>query len=400
MPIDQPSPERPRVVRPAPDASEDEVSGLPQPDGDLEDESETLGLDDDEEDGEPEREASWLDDDEAASELETEAVDELEGEDSAMDDAVLAIDDDPLETDPEARFSEGSEAEGNLDIGDEDIDAEAAPLGVDDGAEGMGDEASEGDDGEGVSLRDGAGDELASDLLVAESTLAIASTEEPRESDEPVVGLCVLDAELVLVRRQSLTVGRASHPLPLGDETLVGAAALDEDRLLVWTDRGSGYLFDVLSEALQPIDSSHRWTSAASDRRGGAWVLDPEGFVRHLGWTADELVLAAPEAGRVPGARRIVAPKHDPALYLLSGRAVTRLLGGQTTSLDHDATAIGLDRDGALLVARDTEVVKRAAEGTQHLASAPQTVDDLVVIDRALLVLSAGRARFVEGRDG
>jgi hypothetical protein len=197
-----PSLERPRRPRAQDDL--DDVPGLPMPDGDHQGDEALLDLDDDDAEADPE--GTWLDDTADSGHLESEGIDDLEAESSALDDAYLPIDDDPLDLDPETRWTDGSEAESALPV-DELEGADAPPLGVDDGAEGIADDRDPSELDEGPSSL--GSDDLASDLTVGDPLPALATEDDAEAVDEPALALSALDGELVLVHAEALRVGRA-----------------------------------------------------------------------------------------------------------------------------------------------------------------------------------------------
>ena len=404
MPTD-PSLERPRRPRAQDDL--DDVPGLPMPDGDHQGDEALLDLDDDDAEADPE--GTWLDDTADSGHLESEGIDDLEGESSALDDAYLAIDDDPLELDPETRWTDGSEAESALPV-DELEGADAPPLGVDDGAEGIAEDRDPSELDEGPSSL--GSDDLASDLTVGDPLPALATEDDAEAVDEPALALSALDGELVLVHAEALRVGRARLPIALEEgDALAGAVALDDARLLLFTRERRGYVFEVHGEELLPLEG--RIVDAAPDRRGGAFLLDDGGAVTLLAQSGEQggKVLSV-----IAHALRLSSVPADPsALYAWckgpDGEALVRLdlAAARATTVRIEGvpegarlTALAVSRDGALLLAVIAEPGRASVyrlEGAsagharcRRIASQEGgPIEALVTVDRSLVALREGR---------
>lgn len=126
------------------EADDDVTEDLPRDEGPVDPSVEDAADDDFDAEALPsEREGhTWLGDEGVEGlDVPGEPIDDLEhGAGSALDDDTLAIDDDPLDLDPESTWTDGSEAQDGLFVGALLDDDDAPPSSADDGAEGLPDD--------------------------------------------------------------------------------------------------------------------------------------------------------------------------------------------------------------------------------------------------------------------
>ncbi len=391
------------------EADDDTTDDLPRETGPVDEAASDDATDDDfdAEQLEPEGDShTWLEDDAVVGiDVPGEPIDALEGE-SAMDDATLAIDDDPLDLDPESTWTEDSEAEGALFVGEllEDDDAMAA--GADDGAEGLPDETADLPDVAAGEAAGEDGDELADDLMVSEGTAALGARTFPF-LDELTVAIASFEGELVQVTPRALHVGAQSIAIELeAGESLAGATALDAEHLLVWSSAGRAQVLAVFSQRAVPIEGVVR--RAFADGLGGAWLLGDDGAISHRPSAPRADGLGDPRSlGVVPRAFELVGTRLAPdVLYVLvrdgEGAGLCTLEGGVITprALPRLPTALAVDDDARVLVAMGERVAlldalpSALAEPSENEAAAPIT--GMCTVDRALVVLADARASLRE----
>lgn|GEM_PF-2469685 len=389
---------------PQPKVPDDDVTeDLPRDEGPLEEPSVEDDFDADQlapEQVSPERERSWLGEDGIEGiDVPGEPLDALEGdgEGTLLDDSTLAIDDDPLELDPESSWTDGSEAEGSLFVG-ELLDDDEGSARADDGEEGLiEDDAPELDEAASAAL---GGDELADDLVVSEGEGALRISVLPFR-DELTVGIASFEGELVQVTPHALYVGALPIPVALeAGESLAGAAALDDQHLLIWSSRGRAQMLAVFSQRALALDVVvHR---AVSDGVGGAWIIGADGALAHLPSAPRAERLGRPRSlGNVKGAFDLASTRRKPDVLCVLARdgGALRLLsvrGGEAVelALGTPPTALTVDEDDRLLVAVGSRVA-RIAEATALEDRPPDDaapITAMCTVDRTLVVLRDARA--------
>lgn len=381
------------------EADDDETEDLPRDEGPADAGAEA----DDDFDAEqlaPEHEGhTWLGDDGVEGlDVPGEPIDELEAG-SALDDSTLAIDDDPLELDPESTWTDGSEAEGELFVGALlDDDEDAAPASADDGSEGLPTDEPPELDETAASVR-GEGDELADDLAVSEGEVGLRAQVLPFR-DELTVAVASFEGELVQVTPRALYVGALCIDVAIEPgESLAGATPLDDEHLLIWSSGGRAQVLAVFSQRAVALEMIVR--RAFADGLGGVWILGDDGALGHLA--------SAPRAerlgelrslGAVPGAFDLAGSCRDPELLWVLARdgekaRLLSLRGGATTeiALAASPTAITVDEDDRLLVAMGGAVMGLGAGAPAQVGGDREApIAAMCTVDRALVVLRDGRA--------
>jgi hypothetical protein len=341
---------------------------------------------------------SWLGEDGVEGiEVPDGAIDVLD-EESGLDDSTLAIDDDPLELDAESTWTDGSEAEGSLFVGELIDGEEAASRSADDGADGLPEDETPELESSAASVA-GEGDELADDLAVSEGEAALKSQVLPFR-DELTVGIASFEGELVQVTPRVLYVGVVPIELALDPgETLAGATPLDDEHLLIWSSRGRAQVLAVFVQRAIPLEVVvHR---AFGDGLGGAWILGEDGALAHLAAAPRTERLGEPRGlGRVRGAFEIAGTRREAdVLWVLAREGETsRLLALRSgevseTLLAAPPTALTVDEDDRLLVALGTSVVLAAVTGprTSEPDDGP-AITAMCTVDRTLVILRDARA--------